>query len=458
MKEHTYYIEGMHCASCEIIVEKKLLELTGVKSVNASISNGRAIIEYEGQLPDINKLNNIFKKDNYTFFNKPYDKNTTSKSINKTLVAFNIAMGIIIVFLLLNNLGISKLLNVSSTSSLFAFFGLGLLAGISSCAALVGGIVLSMSKQWQELYSKEHTTYQKLQPHFLFNSGRILSYSVLGGLLGFAGSRLQLSFQFTAFLIIVVSLLMIALGLQMLEVKAFRKFQFSLPKFITRYIANENNFKGRYTPFLMGAATFFLPCGFTVSAQTLALLSGSFLQGALMLGLFALGTSPMLLLIGLSSVKFFEKPNVAITFTKVAGFLLLFFALFNINSQIIVFGFNDVSSVFSSNKQSVSINENGLAPIIDGKQVIKMTVYATNYSPNYFKVKKGIPVRWEVTSSGQPSCDSGAIVANRLFNDVFYLNSNAGSLTVKEFTPQNSGKYRFSCTMGMVVGTIEVVN
>ncbi len=47
-------------------------------------------------------------------------------------------------------------------------------------------------------------------------------------------------------------------------------------------------------------------------------------------------------------------------------------------------------------------NISGLAPVVDGKQVIKMTVLAVKYDPGNFKVKAGVPVRWEITSSGQP--------------------------------------------------------
>ena len=92
-------------------------------------------------------------------------------------------------------------------------------------------------------------------------------------------------------------------------------------------------------PFIMGALTFFLPCGFTITAQTIALLSASPLQGALIMGFFALGTAPTLLLIGFSSVKFFEKPHLSLTFSKVAGFLVIFFAFYNIYNQLNVLGF-----------------------------------------------------------------------------------------------------------------------
>src|SRR3989339_2015823 len=348
MKQHIYKVNGMHCASCEILIEKKLLEIDDVKSVDASTSKGEVVVNSENEKPSLHKLNEMFKKENYTFSeiqniaNENQQKN--KKGMNSTLVAFDIALVIIVLFLFLNISGVSGLLNVSSGSSLATFLGLGLLAGISSCAALVGGIVLSMSKQWSELYSnpsnssKQATTSQKLQPHIMFNVGRIVSYAVLGGILGMIGSKLQISFQFTSFLVIVVSFLMIALGLQMLGVKALRKFQFSLPKSMTRNIADESNFSGKYMPFAMGALTFFLPCGFTITAQGLAMASGDPLRGALIMSSFALGTAPMLLFIGLSSTKLYEKTHLAANFMKLIGILVIIFGLSTVNMQLVALG------------------------------------------------------------------------------------------------------------------------
>jgi sulfite exporter TauE/SafE/copper chaperone CopZ len=337
--EQTYYVKGMHCAACEVLIEKKLLEIPGVKAVDASTANAKAIVEYEGKKPSLSFLNILFQKDNYIFSeNQNVITENTAISDNSTLLGLAIAVSIMAIFLVLDRMGVSGLFNISSSSSLFSFFGFGILAGLSSCAALVGGIVLSMAKQWNELYSADTPSSKKLQPHILFNTGRILSYGILGGILGLIGSRLSLSFTVTAWLIIAISILMITLAFQMLDIKAFRKFQIALPKSITRNIANEKKFQGKYMPFIMGAATFFLPCGFTITAQTIALLSANAIQGALIMGLFALGTVPMLLLIGISSVKFLSKPHLALTFSKVAGFLVLFFALYNIWSQVNVLG------------------------------------------------------------------------------------------------------------------------
>jgi sulfite exporter TauE/SafE len=303
----------------------------------------------------------------------------------------------------------------------------------------------------------------------MFNIGRLISYAILGGVIGAIGSKLQVSLTFTSVLIVFVSVMMFFLSLQMLEIKAFRKFQFTMPKFITRHIVDESKFQGKYMPFLMGVLTFFLPCGFTITAQGLALISGNAIQGGLIMFLFALGTLPALLTIGLSSVKFSQKPHLANKFSKVAGILVLFFAIFNINTQLNVLGFSSLSDIKlnSINQQPINNNNNngnnknsdnneeGLPPIVNGKQILKMDASSNGYSPDYFKVKVGVPVRWEITDKGTSGC-TNAIISKNLFDGEISL--TPGQTSIKEFTPAQPGKYKFSCWMGMVSGIIEVVD
>ncbi len=459
LQEYLYSVKGMHCASCEVLIEKKLLEIKEIKSVEAKSDKGEVLIEYVGKKPETALLNSIFKEEGYVFFDEPFEKEDNSgKSFLKTAT---IALSIIVVFLFLNKSGFSSLVNVNSKSSLPVFFALGLVAGFSSCAALVGGLVLSMSKQWRDMHSSEGSISEKLQPHLMFNIGRIISYAFFGAILGFLGSKLQISFQFTSFLVIAVSIVMFFLAMQMLGFKSFRKFQFTLPKFATRYIANEANFKGRYLPFSMGSLTFFLPCGFTITAQGLALLSGNPLQGGLIMTFFALGTAPALLLIGFSAIKFSSRPSLALQFSKVAGILILFFALFNINSQLNVLGLPSLANVNSNPAQSNNggngnaLNEKDLPSIVDGKQLIKMKASSSGYAPNYFKVRAGIPVRWEIEDVGTSGC-TNAIISRSLFSGQIDL--TPGKTSIKEFTPAKPGKYKFSCWMGMISGTIEAVD
>lgn len=458
VEEAVYFVKGMHCASCEILIEKKLLEIKGIKSVEASAGKGRVLVEYEGEKLSVERLNKVFQKDNYSFSETPEElgKNTPK---NKLILYLVVGLLLVAGFLSLNRLGLSELVSVSSKSSLAAFFAFGLLAGVSSCAALIGGIVLSMSKQWLKLYSDRDSTYQKLQPHLMFNVGRVASYFVFGMALGAIGSRLQISLRFTSFLVVAVSVMMLFLALQILGVKAFRRFQFTLPKSATRYVSNESNFKGRYMPLLMGAATFILPCGFTITAQGLALISGNAFQGGLIMLFFALGTAPTLLLIGFSSVKFSSRPGLAYGFSKIAGILLLFFAFFNVNNQLNVLGYRNIGDLISGFQvqagQTNKVDEKDLAPIVNGKQVVKMEASARGYTPNSFKVRVGIPVRWEITDIGTSGC-TNAVISRSLFDG--QINLVRGQVSVKEFTPEKPGRYKFSCWMGMVSGTIEVVD
>lgn len=459
LKEHIYFVQGMHCASCEILIEKRLLKLKGIKAADASTSQGEVTIEYYSHRPSTEELNRTFQSDGYAFSDHPQEKAQDAKP-NGFFKTFGLAMVIIIGFLIINKLGLGALINVNSKSSLISFFFLGILAGLSTCAALVGGLVLSLSKQWLATYSTKESPWQKLEPHLMFNGGRLLSYGLLGALLGGIGSQLRLSLTFSGLLVIAVSIFMILMALQMLGMKALRKFQLTTPKFITRRIADESKFQGRQMPLVMGALTFFLPCGFTITAQGLALLSGSALQGGLIMFLFALGTAPSLLAIGYSSIKFSTKPHLANRFLKVAGAIVLFFALFNINSQLNVLGSKSFSDIFnnsnlSNNVDAEQFTDEDLPPIIDGKQVLKMTASSTGYSPEYLKVRANIPVRWEITDTGTSGC-TNAVLSRGLFSGQIDL--TPGKTSIKEFTPTKAGQYKFSCWMGMVSGVIEVVD
>ncbi len=205
---------------------------------------------------------------------------------------------------------------------------------------------------------------------------------------------------------------------------------------------------------VMGALTFFLPCGFTITSQSLALISGNWFQSGLIMFFFALGTLPALLLIGVSSVAYTQRPHFAGQFMKIAGVLVLFFAAYNINSQLNVLGLPSLSDLNSSAIGSRSVSD-GFPPIVSGKQIVKTDALAFGYEPNLIKVRVGIPVRWEITDLGTSGC-TNAIVSRGLFEGQIDL--VPGETSVAEFTPETAGKYKFSCWMGMVSGIIEVAD
>ncbi|MBU3935395.1 cupredoxin domain-containing protein, partial [Patescibacteria group bacterium] len=133
-----------------------------------------------------------------------------------------------------------------------------------------------------------------------------------------------------------------------------------------------------------------------------------------------------------------------------AGILVLFFAFFNINAQLNVLGVNSLNDI--KLKEEVVLDD--LAPIENEKQILEMSASSAGYKPNYFKIRAGVPVVWKIKDDGTSGCTNAVIARDLFFGEI---RLTRGETSVKEFTAQKPGKYKFSCWMGMVSGTIEVV-
>jgi len=123
-------------------------------------------------------------------------------------------------------------------------------------------------------------------------------------------------------------------------------------------------------------------------------------------------------------------------------------------NNVIGISYRSSDALQSKNVVQTSNAEEGFAPVVNGKQVLKMEASSRGYQPNYFKVKAGIPVRWEITDVGTSGC-TNAVISKSLFDGS--INLTPGQTSTKEFTPTKPGKYKFSCWMGMISGTIEVI-
>lgn len=61
-----YDISGMHCASCALIIEKKLQKLSGVKTANVNFAVEKAIVEYDDNQVDDDKIMAAVKSSGYS--------------------------------------------------------------------------------------------------------------------------------------------------------------------------------------------------------------------------------------------------------------------------------------------------------------------------------------------------------------------------------------------------------
>ena len=92
-----------------------------------------------------------------------------------------------------------------------------------------------------------------------------------------------------------------------------------------------------------------------------------------------------------------------------------------------------------------------LAEIRNGVQEVALSVQGSTYYPNPIRVKKGIPVRLVADMSKVPGCSRSVVIPEFGIRKVL----SAGDNTI-EFTPEKSGTFQFSCSMGMYLGTIVV--
>lgn len=335
---HTFNVNGMHCKACVLLTEGELSELGYVSRATSDLAT--RTVEVEGEFGEktpeeiAKTLSEVLEKHGYTLSVEKRSHDSTWKDFT---IAVPVAIAFAVLFVLLQKLGIVNLVNTSSVSYGTAFM-IGVIASLSTCMAVVGGLVLSMSAT----FAKEG---DKIRPQILFHSGRLAAFFILGGTIGAIGSAFTLSITGTFVLGLIVGLVMLLLGLNLLDVfPSLKRFQPAMPKFLSKHAIGVSKLNHTLTPLLVGIATFFLPCGFTQAMQLYSLTTGSFMTGALTMFSFALGTLPVLAIIGFSSFSIKNSAKAGVFF-KSAGLIVILFALFNIINSLVVIGL--ISPVFN---------------------------------------------------------------------------------------------------------------
>lgn len=463
------YVDGMTCRSCEITVERKFGTLPWVKQVNANASNGIAkIVCHDGCSLDLDALKGSLAADAKYSVRSLHEKKKNQSETSDEMVErptlirlVGIFAIVLLVWSLFNKFGVlGAQTSTGSTVTFAAALLLGLAAGSSSCLAVAGGLLLSSAGRFRERYG-DGSTSQKMKPVVLFVTGRILSYAVLGGLIGLLGKALTFSPLVTGGLTLLAAVYMIVVGLEMLHISPqwLKGLMPHMPKSIGRRIVDVKGKEHWSAPMLLGAATFFLPCGFTQSLQVYALTTGSFLASGFVLGGFAIGTAPALLALGWASSSL--KGKAGKLFFQFTGALVIVLGLFNVQNGLTIAGY-PLSLPSLSFQESAAVASGSNAPANDpnvtmenGTQVIRMTITGTDpyYEPSTsYTVKAGIPVRWEIAGAGTGCRSILQVPKLGISQDL----SNRS--TTINFTPENPGSYVFSCSMGMFRGTLNVTS
>ena len=452
-------IDGMTCIHCKETIEKGIGGLDGVQSIQVFLEKNMAKVVYQEEKIQLEVIEKEIENLEYRVrHNDASTDPSSNEKENLQILGFSILL--IALYLIINNtIGFDFIPEVSGDMGLGFLFVIGLLTSFH-CISMCGGINLSASMP-------KHPGDSKLIPGLLYNLGRVVSYTILGAVIGALGSAVSFSSGSKGFIAIVAGVFMIVMGLNMLNIfPSLRKINPRIPLFLRKFAKTEKKGKG---PFVVGLLNGFIPCGPLATMQIYALGTGSVLRGALSLFFFSLGTVPLML--GLGVLGAYLGGKFAGKMMKIGSILVIILGLIMMGRGFAMTGINmgaslepnqessqregiEGSTEFSKREVNSPSNqsEKGITTIKDGKQIVRSDLSGRTYHP--ISVQKGIPVQWIIDARKQDitGCNQVLTVPDYNIEKKLFPGEN-----IIEFTPTKSGKIGYTCWMGMISSTIDVV-
>lgn len=461
----TVPVTGMTCTACERRVSKALLRLPGVETVEVSSTRGTATLT-GAALPDRARIDAAIRSAGYEPAAPAWL--TRDWSVWKTILVTALAIGWFTWVVTQSGIASSLSgLTDASRGGLLVALTLGLTAGVSTCMAMVGGLVLGISASHAAKLAAAGTTVpsfaHRMRPHVAFNVGRIVGFGVLGAVLGLIGSSLSLPTRLMAVLVLVVALVMFLLGVRLTGVSPrMAAWSPKLPAGISRTLGIDTAAGGSYSDTrtaIIGAATFFLPCGFTQAVQIYAISTANPMTAGLVMATFAIGTTPGLL--ALASVPEIATGQRRNTVLRVVGVVVLAFALLNLSGALNLLGISRASSpaVASSAGQgatggSVAVQQaSSNVTVSGGVQTVAMTQTPRGYEPADTTLYAGMPTKWVI--DGTSPYDCSAFIRVPQLGQQINLVQGANTVDLGTLEP---GVVPFTCVMGMYSGNLIVVD
>ncbi|MBU1778518.1 sulfite exporter TauE/SafE family protein [Patescibacteria group bacterium] len=447
LKKIKIKINGIHCKSCKTLIETDIDVLEGVKDIDVDHQTGNCQIEFDDHKISQKKIFEKIEKLNYKVVEKIEPEKKSKKRISKQFIVAGILLVLFVIgYWLINYLGALELLSRLNEEKVG--YWLILLIGILSsfhCIGMCGGLVVT--------YTARHCSVNKDKkicsstPHIYYNLGRIISYSIIGGILGGIGSFFGVNSTFTGIITLIAGGFMILMGLSLAtHFKWLEKIKLRTPDFIARFLYNQKHTKKPKGSFVIGLLNGFMPCGPLQAMQLYALASGSVMSGALSMGIYAAGTVPLMFGFG-HFISMISQDRIK-QVMKFSGVVVVILGLFMFNRGLINFGHGFRGFI---PEESTSEIEYLVTGDVEEYQVVKMDLTYRGYSPNVLFIKKDIPVRWIINVKQMSGCTDEIILPKYNIKKKLEYGEN-----IIEFTPDTLGDIKFSCWMQMVWGKFVV--
>jgi uncharacterized protein len=150
------YITGMHCVSCEKLLDNEFRKLSGFQNAKFDRKNDSAEIEYDQTILTFDKIRETAQKFGYKVSEKKPESLKDPKSDNSKANFFQWINSILIVVLILflyrifQNLGFLDKIGFQGSGINFGVaFLVGIVASLSSCLAVVGAVVIAFNEKYK---------------------------------------------------------------------------------------------------------------------------------------------------------------------------------------------------------------------------------------------------------------------------------------------------------------------
>jgi sulfite exporter TauE/SafE len=361
----------------------------------------------------------------------------------KALTILLIGGGILLVMNLSNLLGMHPGLPVNGEQLSYALlFVAGLFTGfhcVGMCGALVVGYVV---KAGADNGSKYFT-------HLYYGAGKLLSYTVIGGLFGALGAIISFTPYMRGLAGVASGIFLVLFGLSTLNLfPALARFRIKTPDFVMKRLGKA--YRGTGSPFAIGLLNgLMVICGPLQAMYIMAAGTGDPLAGAKMLFVFGLGTLPMMLGFGVLASALSKQ--FAPKIVRASGVLVIVLGVIMLNRGLVmVGGGHDYSSLLARIGLAPHSMEHMEGPAPE-PQVIRMTVTGNGFEPGEFALTQGVPVRWVIQGEAAEECDRRILVPALDLDFGVQPGEN-----VVEFTPRRAGVIPWTCRMGTAHGVFRV--
>jgi uncharacterized protein len=335
--------------------------------------------------------------------------------------------------------------------NLWVVFTTGLLTGGIACAAVQGGLLATAIAGVQAKNIQEKNIGLKAVITFLV--AKLAVHIIWGGILVGIGTVFVPSIILRGSIVMVLAVYMAGVGLAMWEAHPFfRRFLIQTPGFLRKYIRNTARSGEMIAPALLGAFTVFIPCGITQAMMAASLTSGSALNGALILGVFVVGTTPTFAVIGLTLAKIGEAAQNYLR--KAAAVIVVGMAVWTFNSGLVIVGSPINGQVIT---QGIYC---GLAYCKDNSRSeaavndVNIEINQTGYKTDHDVILAGKTIKVNLVNSGGSGCQQEFTIPSLNISRLV----PPGTKAELEFkAPEEPGILAYSCGMGMYRGQFKVV-